>query len=73
MFLIGNKVDREAEREVSKEKAEAFRKEKGIHFFFEASARNGINVEQIFLCASKMLYLNFKDKIIQMVRFRKVI
>ena len=66
MFLIGNKKDREGEREVSWEKAEAFRKEKGIHFFFEASAKSGDNVEKIFITAAKLLYNNFKDKIAKM-------
>ncbi len=63
MFLVGNKKDKESEREVSLEKAEQFRKEKGIHFFFEASAKSGDNVENIFITAAKMLYHSFKDKI----------
>jgi small GTP-binding protein len=67
MFLIGNKKDKEADRAVSLEKAEQFRKEKGIHFFFEASARSGENVERMFIMASKMLYHNYKDKITEMV------
>ena len=71
MFLIGNQKDKEKDRAVSKEEADKFRKEKGIHFFFETSAKTGENVESIFIMASKMLYNNFKDKIAQMVRFFK--
>lgn len=67
MFLIGNQKDREAQREVSVDKAEQFRKEKGMHFFFETSAKTGENVENIFIMAAKMLYNNYKDKIAQMV------
>jgi Ras-related protein Rab-14 len=63
MFLIGNKKDCESMREVSREKAEQFRRENGIHFFFETSAKSGENVENIFIMAAKMLYHNFKDKI----------
>eukprot|EP00347_Sterkiella_histriomuscorum_P008383 403345307 len=66
MFLIGNKKDLESQREVSIERAEQFRREKGIHFFFETSARTGENVENIFIMAAKMLYHNFKDKITQL-------
>jgi GTPase SAR1 family protein len=68
MFLIGNKKDREDEREVSKERAESFRREKGIHFYFETSAKTGENVEEIFIVGAKMLYTNFKDRINNMVR-----
>lgn len=64
MFLVGNKADKEESREVSREKAEQFRKEKGIHFHFEASAKSGDNVENIFITASKMLFMNHKDKIV---------
>ena len=67
MFLVGNQKDREAQREVSREKAEQFRKEKGIHFFYETSAKSGENVETIFTMAAKMLYHSFRDKITQMV------
>ena len=67
MFLIGNQKDREKDRAVSKDEAEKFRKEKGIHFFFETSAKTGENVESIFIMAAKMLYNNYKDKIAAMV------
>ena len=52
---------------MSKEEAERFRKEKGINFFFETSAKTGENVEEIFTMAAKVLYDNFKDKISQLV------
>ena len=67
MFLIGNKKDRESEREVTREMAEEFRKDKGIHYFVEASAKTGDNVENMFIMASKMLYTHFKAKIKSMV------
>ncbi len=57
----------EDKREVSLDRVEAFKREKGIHFHFETSAKTGENIESLFITASKILYHNFKDKIAQMV------
>lgn len=53
----------EEKREVSLDRVEAFKREKGIHFHFETSAKTGENIESLFITASKILYHNFKDKI----------
>jgi Ras-related protein Rab-2A len=66
VILIGNMKDREHKREVSIEKAEAFRARHNIPFFVETSAKTGENVETIFTMASKLLYHNFKDRIASM-------
>ena len=57
----------EDKREVSLDRVEAFKREKGIQFHFETSAKTGENIESLFITASKILYHNFKDKIAQMV------
>ena len=67
VFLVGNKKDMEEKREVSKDRVEAFKKDKGIHFHFETSAKSGENIENLFITASKILHHIFKDKIAQMV------
>jgi|TARA_B110001450_G_scaffold229806_1_gene230650 hypothetical protein len=67
VFLIGNKKDMEDKREVSLDRVEAFKRERGIQFSFETSAKTGENIESLFITASKILYHNFKDKIAQMV------
>ena len=67
VFLIGNKKDMEDKREVSLDRVEAFKRERGIHFHFETSAKTGENIESLFITASKILYHNFKDKIAWMV------
>ena len=56
VFLIGNKVDLENEREVTKEQGEKFYKENKLNLFMEASAKNGINTQNIFLKAAEVLY-----------------
>ena len=67
VFLVGNKKDQEEKREVSVDRVEQFKREKGIMFSFETSAKTGENIEQVFITASKILYHNYKDKIAQMV------
>lgn len=57
----------EDKREVSLERVEKFKKDRGIMFHFETSAKSGENIENLFIFASKVLYHNFKDKIAQMV------
>ena len=55
----------EDKREVSLERVEKFKKDRGIMFHFETSAKTGENIENLFIFASKVLYHNFKDKIAQ--------
>ena len=66
IFLIGNKSDLESQREVSHSEAENFYRDHDMNFFLEASAKTGINVEKIFVEASKILfdeYSRLKNKI----------
>jgi Ras-related protein Rab-2A len=65
IFLIGNKIDLEDKREITKEMGEEFCKNHGIKLFLETSAKTGINAQNVFLEASKLLYeqhLKFKDR-----------
>ena len=56
VFLIGNKADLEEQREVQLNDAKQFKEENGIHYFNEASAKNGLNAQEIFIQAAKILY-----------------
>lgn len=56
IILIGNKVDLEDKRTVSKEEAEKFAKENGIEEVYESSAKTGFNAKNIFIRAAKILY-----------------
>ena len=66
IFLIGNKVDLEDLREVSKEKGENFCNSHKLCFFMETSAKTGFNAENLFMKAGTILYeehLKSKDNI----------
>lgn len=56
VYLIGNKSELEAQREVMFDRAIEFAKSQGIHKCFETSARTGQNVEEVFSCAGKELF-----------------
>ena len=56
IFLIGNKADLEGERKVQAEEAKQFQKENDIHYFNEASAKSGLNAQEVFVEAAKLLY-----------------
>jgi len=59
IFLIGNKVDLEEDRQVASEEAKQFKDENGIHFFSEASAKSGLNAQEVFVEAAKLLYSKY--------------
>merc|ERR1711881_503543 len=59
-FLIGNKCDLEAQRDVTTEEAKTFADENGL-VFLEASAKTGENVEGAFLETAKQIYQNIQD------------
>ena len=59
VFLIGNKIDLETERQVTKDEGEQFCKENKINMFMESSAKTGFNAQNIFIQAAKMLYYDY--------------
>ena len=59
VFLIGNKVDLEKEREVTTEQGENYCKQNKIDLFMEASAKTGLNTQNIFLKAAELLFDNY--------------
>ena len=61
VFLIGNKIDLESQREVKKEDAEAYGKQNNIDLFMEASAKTGINAQLVFIKAAQILYDNYSS------------
>ena len=61
IFLIGNKCDLEELREVGKEEAENCKKEYDLDFFMETSAKTGMNAEEIFIEAARVLYKDYNE------------
>jgi len=66
IILVGNKVDLEDKREVSKEMSNDFCDSHNINYFFETSAKTGFNAKNVFIEAAKILYeehLKLKDRV----------
>ena len=59
VFLIGNKVDLEESRLVPKEKALQFKKDFDLDLFMETSAKTGLNTQEIFVEAERVLYFDY--------------
>jgi GTPase SAR1 family protein len=47
MFLVGNKIDLKNKREISEEEARTFAEERNM-VYFESSAKEDINIENVF-------------------------
>lgn len=60
IYLVGNKAEMEAEREITFDRAIEFAKTHNIHKCFETSAKTGLSVEELFSCAGKNLYQQTK-------------
>ena len=59
IFLIGNKIDLEKDREVNCEQGRKLETDYNLDFFIECSAKEGTNIEAIFGQAAKILYNDF--------------
>ena len=62
IILVGNMLDLEQRRAVSREKALEFQRKEKLDGFFETSAKSGANVQDLFARAAKMLFLRDKEK-----------
>ena len=66
LFLIGNKCDLEEKRQVTKDSGQEFCDNNRIKLFLETSAKTGLNAQNIFIEAGKLLYeqhLKNKEKL----------
>ena len=60
LVLIGNKIDLEEQREVSFEEGNKFAKDNNM-LFFETSAKNGDNIENIFYNSAEIIDKNIAE------------
>ena len=63
VFLIGNKIDLDEQREVKTEEGEEFKNKNEIIKFIESSAKSGFNALNIFIEAAKLLYDEYLQEI----------
>ena len=61
IFLIGNKVDLDDERQVQSEQGEKFKQEYDLNLYMETSAKTGLNAKEIFIEAAKILYKEYNQ------------
>lgn len=61
IFLVGNKADLEDQRVVKAEDAKKFMENYELNYFQESSAKTGMNVEEIFIQAAKVLYKDYLE------------
>ena len=61
IFLIGNKVDLDDERQVPSEQGEKFKQEYDLNLYMETSAKTGLNAKEIFIEAAKILYKEYNQ------------
>ena len=59
IFLIGNKADLESNRKISKEQALQIKRDFDFNLFMETSAKTGFNAQELFIEASKVLYIDY--------------
>lgn len=65
VFMIGNKLDLEQKRKVTKDMAQKFTENNDLDLFIETSAETGFNAKQVFIEAAKVLYkdyLKYKER-----------
>mmetsp|Transcript_22852 Transcript_22852/g.23800 ORF Transcript_22852/g.23800 Transcript_22852/m.23800 type:complete len:240 (+) Transcript_22852:13-732(+) len=59
VFVIGNKIDLDEKRKVTKETADKYKNDYKLDYFTECSAKSGMNARDVFVEASKILYTDY--------------
>ena len=59
--MVGNKADLDDKRKVPEEEAVKFAEDYEIDYFKETSAKTGLNTQEIFVQAAKLLYREYNE------------
>ena len=70
-FLVGNKMDLEYERAITRKEAEEFARKNNFAFFDECSAKLGINTQNILIQAAKILSSPFIPHLEEKIKKRE--
>ena len=65
IVLIGNKKDKESERQISKQEIEKYCKNNDIDTYYETSAKTGESIHELFKDVIRKLYFKFIEPITQ--------
>ncbi len=65
ILLVGNKLDLEENRDVSKDEVEKLKKTYNISSSMEISTKTGENLEEMFLKLTEMMYIQWKKSLNQ--------
>jgi GTPase SAR1 family protein len=63
VYLVGNRIDLEENREVPRQEALSCMRQHGFHQLIETSALTGENVQEVFVSLTKHLYIANKNKL----------
>jgi len=65
ILLVGNKLDLEENREVSKEQVEKFKEKHDISSSMEISLKTGENVEEMFMDITRIILKRWNPEVIE--------
>jgi small GTP-binding protein len=63
MYLVGNVVDKEEERQITREEARECAMLNKFDYYIETSAKTGQGIKDGFQMAAKHIYLKFKERL----------
>ena len=63
LYLVGNVIDKEDERQVSEKEAMELAEELEFSHYHETSAKTGVGIRDMFFLAARHIYNQYKDRL----------